>query len=133
TIPAIAIAMLGDARHATFLADLNKLPADGALTAGTEVEIPPTVQHVSLGGEPLSTIALAYYGDAKHADLLRTYNALDHDTLGKAYLAAGDDAKALDVFQRTVKRKPDHVLGAFAESPKVRDAWKRAGGKVDSD
>lgn len=217
TFDAIALALLGDGKHAALLADVNKLPAYASLTAGTEIVIPVTVQHVSQGGEPIATIALAYYGDNKHLELLRTYNGLDHDTLdkneaitvplpgvrlvkhaaldaesqqrrdkqaaardaatgmlqaardafaaaefrrvidllaqpaidldyldpamaadvgvllGKAYLATGDDAKALDTFQRAVRRKPDHVLSAFADSPKVRDAWKKAGGKVDRD
>ena len=197
------------------LADANKLAVDAALTAGTELVVPLVVQHVSQGGEPVATIALAYYGDNKHAEALRAYNGLDHDTLdkgetisvplpavhlvkrpaleadsaarrdrakaardgasaalpaahvawdgaefarviellardaidldyldpataadagvllGKAYLATGDEAKAVDAFQRALRRKPDHALGAFAESPKVRDMWKKAGGKVD--
>jgi LysM repeat protein len=51
--------------------------------------------------------------------------------LGKAYVAVNLDASAIEEFQKVLRRKPDHALAAFADSPKVCALWKRAGGKID--
>nr|HEX4312971.1 LysM peptidoglycan-binding domain-containing protein [Kofleriaceae bacterium] len=217
TIASIARDLLGDERRAPFLADMDKLvESPEPLTAGVELDIPLTVVHESAGNESIATVATTYYGDAKNAELLRTYNSLDHDLLdkgekltvplphvkvhgqkstldddaqkridrqraaaaaadialprardawaagefarvveylgqdiidldyldasvaadvgvllGKGYVAMGMVAQASTEFERVVRRKPDRVMRAFDESPKVRELWKRAGGKVE--
>ncbi len=65
-------------------------------------------------------------------DYLDVQRAIDVGVLlGKAYVAVNLEAPALEEFQKVLRRKPDHLLSAFAESPKVRALWKRAGGRVD--
>jgi hypothetical protein len=51
--------------------------------------------------------------------------------LGEAYCGSGLEAQALQSFQKVLRRKPDHALNSFSESPKVRALWLKAGGKVD--
>jgi hypothetical protein len=64
-------------------------------------------------------------------DYLDVQRAIDVGLLlGKAYVAVNLEAPALEEFQKVLRRKPDHELAAFAESPKVRALWKQAGGKV---
>jgi LysM repeat protein len=50
--------------------------------------------------------------------------------LGKAHLAFDETQPAVDAFKRVLTRKPSHVVSAYSESPKVIEAWKRAGGRV---
>jgi len=50
--------------------------------------------------------------------------------LGKAHLAFDETAQAIEAFKRVLARKPTHMVNAYAESPKVIDAWKKAGGRV---
>ncbi|HEX5063334.1 MAG TPA: LysM peptidoglycan-binding domain-containing protein [Kofleriaceae bacterium] len=65
------------------------------------------------------------------ADYLETPEAIEVGLLlGKAQLAFKDDKHATESFTHVLNRKPSHVLSAYAESPKVIDAWKKAGGQV---
>jgi LysM repeat protein len=50
--------------------------------------------------------------------------------LGKAHLAFDETQQAVEAFKRVLTRKPSHVASAYYESPKVIDAWKKAGGQV---
>lgn len=50
--------------------------------------------------------------------------------LGKSYVAFGQDKEAIAAFTQVLDRKPSHRLSAYAESPKVIDAWKQAGGQL---
>jgi hypothetical protein len=50
--------------------------------------------------------------------------------LGKSHVAFGDDKGAVAAFTQVLDRKPSHRLSAYAESPKVIDAWKKAGGQL---
>lgn len=82
-LPALALALLGDERRAWLLAGVNQLDENMPLPAGTLLDVPLHIAHVPAGPEPLATIAQQYLGDPHQADLLRRYNALDHDTLDK--------------------------------------------------
>ena len=50
--------------------------------------------------------------------------------LGKAHLAFDNTEGAIAAFTQIRERKKDHELTRYAESPKVIDAWKQAGGLV---
>jgi LysM repeat protein len=50
--------------------------------------------------------------------------------IGQAHLASGDEPLALAAFAHAIERKPDHALDPYYYSPKVRDAWKKAGGEA---
>ncbi len=68
---------------------------------------------------------------AARGEYLRTGDAVALGLLlGKAQLAFDDAPKAIEAFKAVVAREPAHQLGAYAESPKVIDAWKKAGGQV---
>jgi LysM repeat protein len=65
---------------------------------------------------------------------------LDEDTaievgvlLGGAYVATSDADSATASFRRVLERDPTHALDAYTYSPKIRDVWKRAGGKVETE
>ena len=65
------------------LASVDQLDENAPLPAGLVLEVRCRVALVPAGPEPLVTIAQQYLGDPHQADLLRRYNALDHDTLDK--------------------------------------------------
>ena len=68
---------------------------------------------------------------ADKVDYLETPQAVEVGILlGKAQVAFKDEKHATESFMRVLNRKPSHVLSAYAESPKVIDAWKKAGGQV---
>jgi hypothetical protein len=70
--------------------------------------------------------------DALDLDYLDVQRAIDVGLLlGKAFVAVHLDSSAVQAFQKVLRRKPDHALAAFAESPKVRALWKQAGGKLE--
>jgi LysM repeat protein len=50
--------------------------------------------------------------------------------LGKAHLAFDDTQDAIAAFTQIRERKQDHKVHPYSESPKVIDAWKKAGGLV---
>jgi len=79
----LAKTYLGDANRAAYLAEFNgKSPLEVPPT-GTRIEIPFHVTHVAAGTETLSQISLAYFGDAKQAEMLRTYNNLEKPAIEK--------------------------------------------------
>jgi len=53
--------------------------------------------------------------------------------LGEATIASDDEPITLATFKRVLARKPGHVLDGYYYSPKVRDAWQKAGGAVEGD
>lgn len=68
---------------------------------------------------------------ATRVDYLDTPSALEVGMLlGKALLAFDDPQHAAAAFKSVLDRKPTHTLSAYAESPKVIEAWKNAGGQV---
>lgn len=77
----MARAYLGDERRAPFLADFNNMSHEESVPAGTVLHVPFTVTHRAEATETLGNISLAYFGEAKHADLLRRYNFLEKGSL----------------------------------------------------
>jgi hypothetical protein len=77
----MARAYLGDDRRAPFLADFNNMSHEESVPAGSVLHIPFTVTHRAEATETLGNISLAYFGEAKHADLLRRYNFLEKGSL----------------------------------------------------
>jgi LysM repeat protein len=72
----LAKTYLGDADRASFLAEFNRMGVDDSLATGTTILVPFRVTHTAAGPETLPQISLAYFGDAKEAEMLRTYNNL---------------------------------------------------------
>jgi hypothetical protein len=50
--------------------------------------------------------------------------------LGKALVATGDKAGAVQVFTQVLAREPRRTLSPYYESPTVMDAWQSASGRV---
>ena len=68
---------------------------------------------------------------AKQLDYLNAASATEIGLLlGKAYVAYEDKPAALALFQQVLARAPQHTLSAYAESPKVLEAWHQAGGRI---
>jgi LysM repeat protein len=68
---------------------------------------------------------------AKRVDYLETASAVEVGLLvGKAQLAFDQPQLALEAFKHVLDRKPTHVLSAYSDSPKVIEAWKKAGGQL---
>lgn len=68
---------------------------------------------------------------AKRFDYLDTPAAIDVGLLlGKAYVAFEDKDAAIATFQQVRARASDETLSAYAESPKVLEAWRAAGGAI---
>jgi LysM repeat protein len=68
---------------------------------------------------------------AKRLDYLDTATLIDIGVLlGKADVAFEDKDAAVALFQQVRARSPDHALSAYAESPKVLEVWRAAGGAV---
>ena len=71
---------------------------------------------------------------AKQLDYLDTASAIDCGLLlGKAHVAFGETDAAAQVFAQVLDRKPRQLLSAYAESPKVIAAWKKAGGHIEGE
>jgi LysM repeat protein len=215
SLKTLAHTYLSDEKRAPFLAELNHLPPDASLPAGTKIAIPFHVTHVAAAEERVASIAAKYFGDTKNTELLTRYNFLDRPVvakgetivvpifnvrvresklpqideeatarttkreqvaaravtalptamaawrdgnfaavkreladvdvdyldsglaveismlLGAAYLAIDDEDSALARFRQAVDRKPRHSVSPYWFSPKVREVWVRAGGRVD--
>ncbi len=215
TLKSLATTYLADEKRATFLAEANKLEPDASLPAGMKISIPFHVTHVAATDEKVSSIAAAYFGDTKNADLLVRYNFLERPVvakgeeievpvfhvrvresklppidenaskrvnereqiaaravtalptamaawrdgnfaavkrelfelnvdyldaqlavdisilLGAAYLALDDEDSALAKFRQARSRKPDHSISPYWFSPRVREVWVKADGRVD--
>ncbi|HEY5946145.1 MAG TPA: LysM domain-containing protein [Kofleriaceae bacterium] len=68
---------------------------------------------------------------ADRVDYLDTEQAVEVGLLlGKAMIAFDDTTHAVQVFARAHSRKPSVALSPYAESPKVIEAWKKAGGQL---
>lgn len=215
TLASLAQTYLGDSKRAVFLAEFNRMEPDASLPAGTHILIPFHVTHVAAAEERVASIAAAYFGDSKNAELLTRYNFLDRPVvakgeslvvpifnvrvresklppvdeeaaartnkrvqvaaravtalptamaawrdgnfaavkreladldvdyldgnlavdisllLGAAYLATEDEESALARFRQALERKPRHSVSPYWFSPRVREVWLRAGGRVD--
>lgn len=215
TLSSLAQTYLGDSKRAVFLAEFNRMERDASLPAGTHILIPFHVTHVAAAEERVASIAAAYFGDSKNAELLTRYNFLDRPVvakgeslvvpifnvrvresklppvdeeaaartnkrvqvaaravtalptamaawrdgnfaavkreladldvdyldaslavdisllMGAAYLATDDEESALARFRQALERKPRHSVSPYWFSPRVREVWLRAGGRVD--
>jgi hypothetical protein len=68
---------------------------------------------------------------AAKVDYLPTPQAIEVGILlGKSYLGLDDAEPANEAFTQALNRKPTHMLSPYYESPKVIEAWKKAGGQV---
>lgn len=131
----LARAYLGDDRRAPFLADFNNMSSQEPVPAGTLLHVPFTVTHRAEATETLASISLAYFGEAKHADLLRRYNffaekaslergeqivvPVFHVRLQASKLPPADaDAKRRQGLRRTV------ASDAATAVPKAWQAWR---------
>jgi LysM repeat protein len=94
---------LGDSKRASFLADFNHRSVEESLATGTELTIPFHVTHVATAPESLASISTMYFGNAKHADELARYNALDKTSLDKG---ESIEIPILTVRVRTAKLPP---------------------------
>ena len=83
TFETLAAQYLGNPRRGPFLADFNHMSADDSLPAGTSLTVPFHVSHQAQSTETLASIAAAYTGDPKNAELLRRYNFLERDQIEK--------------------------------------------------
>lgn len=64
-------------------------------------------------------------------DYLDTEQAIDVGLLlGSTYVAFDDVDSALATFSKILERFPGHEVSSFDVSPKIREVWKRAGGRV---
>jgi LysM repeat protein len=67
----------------------------------------------------------------KRLDMLDSATAVELALLlGKAHVAFDDSALAVAAFTEVLNRRPTYVLSAYADSPKVIEAWKKAGGRL---
>jgi hypothetical protein len=134
TFESLAGAYLGSTRRAPFLADMNGIPVDDSLAAGTLITIPLTVVHTAGTVESITDISKLYFGDAKQAELLRRYNFLDKRSLDKtetlivpAYHVRLASAKQPPLDTESKARR-DHRREASAKVaralPAARQAWK---------
>jgi len=68
---------------------------------------------------------------ADRVDYLETPQAIEVGMLlGKSYLAFNDSQHAIQSFTHILTRKRGYMLSPYSESPKVIEAWKKAGGQV---
>lgn len=77
----LAGAYLGDPRRASFLADFNNMSAQESVPAGTSLHVPFSVTHKAEATETLANISAAYFGETKHAEMLRRYNFLEKNSI----------------------------------------------------
>lgn len=113
TFESLAVTYLGSARRGSFLADWSGIPQDESLPAGTPITIPFTIVHTAQSNESLSDVARMYFGDPRHADMLRRYNFLEK--------AALDRGEPLAVPAYQVRLSPSRQPGLDPESRARRD------------
>jgi LysM repeat protein len=136
TFESLAQTYLGDPRRSTFLADFNHVSPEDSLATGTTLLIPFRVTHTAAGPETLKQISLAYFGDDKQAEMLRTYNNLgDKTTLDKndSIIVPNFHARVraeklpqidADSSQRRAAQK-QAIAAATTALPVARTAWLR--------
>lgn len=134
---ALAENYLGDKRRGRYLAEFNGASAEGSLAAGVVISVPFHVTHTAAADESLNSIALAYFGDAGNAQMLRGYNFLTADTLprGQSIIIPIHHVKVRDSVlppadaeskARTEKRRA-MVEAAGEKLPHAQAAWRRGG------
>jgi len=134
TLEGLAQAYLGDKRRAPYLAEFNSLPPDASLAAGLTISVPFHVVHTAATDESLASIAAAYFGNSKNAELLRGYNFLDGDTVpaGRSITVPINHVKVrsgalppVDAESRARTEKRRAMLEAAGRAVDVADAdWR---------
>jgi LysM repeat protein len=90
----------------------------------------PVARSAWLAGD-FAGVKVALEPLAARVDYLETPQAIEVGLLlGKALLAFDDDKHAVEAFSHVLNRKPSQRLSPYSESPKVIDAWKKAGGQI---
>jgi len=126
----LAAKYLGNANRATFLADFNHRSVEDSLATGSELVIPIHVTHTAQNPESLAAISTTYFGNAKHADDLAKYNALDKASLEKGesievpVLVHSTKMPPLDTEAQardTIRKQA--VAAAATALPAARSAW----------
>jgi LysM repeat protein len=79
----LARAHLGDARRGKYLAEFNGASPERSPAAGVVITVPFHVTHTAAGDESIAQIALAYFGNSQNAAMLRGYNFLEKERIGK--------------------------------------------------
>jgi LysM repeat protein len=114
---------LGDPNRAAYLAEFNgKSPLDAPPT-GTKIEIPFHVTHVAADKETLAQISLAYFGDQKQVEMLKTYNNLGD----KSQLDKGESL-VIPIFH--VRVRPEKLPQIDAQSSARLEEQKKANEQV---
>lgn len=134
TFESLAGTYLGSARRGPFLAELNGIPAEDSLPAGTVLTIPLTVVHTAITPESLGEIARMYLGDARHAELLRRYNFLEKRALDRnetlivpsyTVRVAANRQPAVDTESKARRDRRHAATTLVAKAlPAARQAWK---------
>jgi len=113
TFQSLAGALLGDPRRGGFLAEANGMSPDDNLAAGTPLLVPFTVTHTAAGVESIEALAANYYGDKKHAEVLRRYNDLEKNAI--------DKGETITIPSFNVRVHPTKIPPADSESKLRRD------------
>ncbi len=131
TYPQLAKKYLGDSRRGGFLAKSNGSKVGGTLAAGVKIRIPLRVLHEAANEESLGMIAASYLGDRRKGALLRRYNFLDGNSIGKGerievpiehVRVRSNKAPDAAAKQREAKRKKVQIL-AERRLDEAYDAW----------
>lgn len=134
TLGALAETHLGNASRANYLAEFNNLKATATLAVGQELTIPMRVNYRANGKEKLRDIALSLFDDAKQAELLQAYNALESNELSEGQIISVPLPKVQ--IQASKVRPPDADASARAAEratmmdramralPRARNAWR---------
>jgi len=126
TFETLAGTFLGDARRGVFLAEFNNMSPDDRLPAGTQLQIPFTVQHKAASSESFSSIAAAYFNDKSQAEMLRRYNFIEKKALEK------DEAIQVPIFnvRLSASKMPPVDPEAKTRRAARRDAAERAASNI---
>jgi LysM repeat protein len=134
TLETLAAAYLGDARRGPFLAEFNGMASADGLAGGATLSIPFHVTHTAADEESIASIAAAYFGDSKNADMLKRYNFLDKTALAKGesivvpifhVRVRASKLPPPDADARTrAERRRINSERAAAALPGAREAWR---------
>jgi LysM repeat protein len=130
----LAGAYLGDPRRAPFLAEFNNMSPQESVPAGTLLHVPFSVTHKAEATETLGNISAAYFGETKHAEMLRRYNFLEKSSIerGETIMvpvfhvriqAAKQPPPDAEAKRRQALRR-SAVSDAAAAVPKAWQAWR---------
>jgi LysM repeat protein len=134
TFQSLAETYLGNPRRGSFLAELNKMPDEDRIPAGTPVVIPFTVTHTAQAVESLGSIAATYFNDRNQGEMLKRYNFLDKTTLekGEAILVPSMNVQLqaskmppldAEAKERKAMRR-DTIAKAAIAIPRAQQAWR---------